>query len=111
MSNTPKYTEYRKGVLKAAIKLLAKKIHNNNEQQKLLCDSLENSRDLTMLLFHSDVFDYIDNMDGVPKIVLTVIGKITESFAVEHDQPTRVQPVHSNSNSNETILGDNATVP
>lgn len=102
MCHTTKYTEYRKGVLKASVKLIARKIHNNNYQEQLLCDSLENSRDLTMLLFNSDIIEYIDKMDGIPKIILTIVGKITESFTVE---------AHSNSNSNDITFGDNATVP
>ena len=64
--------------IKALFDKLASSLLNEDEKKTFL-ETVKNSRDLPMLLVENDIIDYVDSIDGIVKIVLTVGGMLCQS--------------------------------
>lgn len=69
-SSSVKYTEYRNDLMKTLINY-----SNTNEKNDNLFDDIINSSDLKKLVFDASMIQYVDEMGGYPKIILTVLAK------------------------------------
>lgn len=67
------YTEYRKDLMEIAV------LKAPTDNKTRLVDEIMNSKDITQLLFESAFVRRLDEMDGIPKLVLTIGTKIIGS--------------------------------
>jgi hypothetical protein len=78
ISGSKKYKEYRNGVMKGAVVMLGNYCLHSEDEQKRFIDSMSSSTDLIGLVHDNALVDYMDGLDGIPKLVMTVTGKILE---------------------------------
>lgn len=69
-----KYIEYRMGIMK----FLAKKANSNNTDD--FVSKLTSSNDLKKLFFDTSFCKSLDEMAGLPKIILTILSKYAETY-------------------------------
>lgn len=77
--NLPKYIEYRNGLLTSASSLLASKTIDDETKKGHFVKNICNSKDIKTLLFETELIRRLDQMDGMPKVILTIISKYFES--------------------------------
>lgn len=69
-----KFIEYRMGL----IKFMAKKANSNNTDDFI--SKLTSSSDLKKLMFDTALCKTLDEMGGIPKIILTILSKYAETY-------------------------------
>lgn len=72
---SPKYTEYRNGIIKIFGKRLGGAKNGDDFVDKIL-----SSQDLKKLLFDTTLCKNLDEMGGIPKIFLTILSKYAETY-------------------------------
>lgn len=70
VSDNVKYIEYRTDLMKTLINF-----SNNDNNNDNLFNDIIHSSDLKKLLFDASMIQYIDEMKGYPKIIITVLAK------------------------------------
>lgn len=62
------------------MKILSQKYFNESSKQEEFLNKLTSSNDLRKLLFESSLCSTLDEIGGVPKILLTVMSKYGEVY-------------------------------
>ena len=71
---TPKYTEYRQGLMKTVTNGLANVSHDDPDKKATFIEGLRTSKDLHRLIIDTALIKKLDELSGAPKIALTVFG-------------------------------------
>ena len=66
-----KYTEYRTDLMK----YLMNYSKMNDEEKNTFIEDVITSKDLQKLIFQEGMISYVDEVGGIPKIILTVLCK------------------------------------
>ena len=74
MDATPTYTEYRAGLLKAVTNGLANSTLNDDTKKAMFIECMRTSKDLYRLVIQTNMVKKLDQMGGLPKIALTLVG-------------------------------------
>ena len=75
-----RYVEYRDGLMRAITNGLANVSHDDPDKKHSFVEGLCTSKDLFRLIIDTSLIRRLDEMGGIPKIALTVVGKYGESL-------------------------------
>lgn len=76
--HSARYTEYRRGLMRIACEGLARCGLNEEQRQKFLI-SMASSGDIMSLINESNMFSWLDNVGGSPKLLMTIAAKLAEA--------------------------------
>lgn len=77
--NKKRYIEYRSGLLTSVCGLFANRTLNEEHKKNHFINSVMVSKEIPDLLFNTTLIESLDRVDGLPKLILTIISKYFEA--------------------------------
>lgn len=94
-----KYIEYRTGLYKGLFESIGKSTLGNDEKNKRFQELIRNSKDIMSIVIDTSICKTLDDMDGIPKLLITVFSKWAEAnyitpnnICVVQSLPQQTQP-------------------
>lgn len=74
-----KYTEYRTGLFKGVFETIGKSTLSSDEKNIRFQESIRNSKDIMNIVLDTSICKTLDDIDGIPKLLITIFSKWAEA--------------------------------